>query len=54
MNVYEMLSALAWAVDQAEENLGQHTGGPNEATYRDNLRDAKDALEKVRLNFAAL
>ena len=44
MTIPQAISALRWAVEQAEELLGVHTGGPEEQEYRERLRMARLAL----------
>ena len=48
MNISQIVEALSWAVEQAEENLGAHTGGPNEQAYREQLARAEDALSDLQ------
>lgn len=48
MTIPQAISALRWAVEQAEELLGVHTGGPLEQEYRERLRLARMALATLR------
>lgn len=41
-------ATLTWAESQAKENLGAHTGGPNETAYQANLKSLRAILLKIK------
>ena len=41
---------LLWAESQAQELLGAHVGGPNEAEHRRRLADLRAVLNKIKTN----
>lgn len=47
---YTEYRLLLWAESQAQELLGVHVGGPNEAEHRRKLADLRAVLNKIKTN----
>lgn len=44
----KILEMFQWALEEAESNLGLHTGGENEYWFREQIQESQEALNALR------